>query len=326
MTHDNRPQPPYSTPLLPMPEPDCWGPPTESQKERIKEIFSAGRSSEEFTVVIVHYNKPQETSELLRSIKDWKAQPLAVHVADNSAPHHDWGDWSEFPIPITIHAFTDNPGYGEAVNRIALLGHVTTDFFLILTHETVVGPDVTENLMNAMTSLPEVAVCAPALVYKSKPDRYFSLGGKLSHRGVAKHQGMGTRVSEKESVECLSDYVDWADGSCLLIRTDIFRILHGFDPRYFLYVEEIDFQFRARLTESRVALVSSTRVAQGPGDYPLFLKYRNHLWFTRKLSPSLKPWPVTHHLLRDLIRFLLRREKENPIKVGLEVFRLARLR
>ena len=307
-----------------MPEPDRWGPPTQSQIEQIENILSAGPSSQEFSVIIVHYNKPEETTALLRSIKDWKAQPTAIHLADNSAPHHNWGDWSDFPIPITIHPFPDNPGYGEAVNRIALLGHVTTDLFLILTHETVVGPDVTENLVSTMISLPDAAVCAPALVYKSKPDRYFSLGGKLSHRGVAKHQGMGTRVIRKTPLQITPHRIDWADGSCLLIRTDVFRILHGFDPRYFLYVEEIDFQIRAHLAGARVQLLPHVHVAQEPGDYSLFLKYRNHLWLTTKFSLSLKPWPVALHSLRDLIRFVMGKERENPVRVFGKIRRLSR--
>jgi GT2 family glycosyltransferase len=38
----------------------------------------------------------------------------------------------------------------------------------------------------------------------------------------------------------------WASGACLLICEDIFKKIGGFDPNFFMYLEDVDFSWRAR--------------------------------------------------------------------------------
>jgi GT2 family glycosyltransferase len=40
--------------------------------------------------------------------------------------------------------------------------------------------------------------------------------------------------------------VPWLQGSCLLMRRDLYEQIGGFDPQYFLYVEDVDLCYRIR--------------------------------------------------------------------------------
>jgi GT2 family glycosyltransferase len=45
----------------------------------------------------------------------------------------------------------------------------------------------------------------------------------------------------------------WASGSCMLIRREVIERLHGFDEEsFFMYCDDVDFSWRARLGGSRV--------------------------------------------------------------------------
>jgi len=40
--------------------------------------------------------------------------------------------------------------------------------------------------------------------------------------------------------------VDWVSGACLMVRSDIFRKLTGFDETFFMYIEDMEICFRAK--------------------------------------------------------------------------------
>lgn len=62
-------------------------------------------------------------------------------------------------------------------------------------------------------------------------------------------------------------YPDWTPGICILMRSELFRTLGGFDERYFLYYEDVDLSLRCRLAgrpvvvDTRVKVIHEARFA-----------------------------------------------------------------
>ena len=60
--------------------------------------------------------------------------------------------------------------------------------------------------------------------------------GKIRGRGEPNQPGLFDREAK----------VRWVQGSCFLVKRDIFRKIGGFDENFFVYGEEIDFYWRVR--------------------------------------------------------------------------------
>lgn len=59
--------------------------------------------------------------------------------------------------------------------------------------------------------------------------------------------------------------VDWVSGCCLAVRREVFDELNGFDPGFFLFMEDVDLAHRARAAGHQVIFDPSVRVAHRVG-------------------------------------------------------------
>lgn len=271
---------------------DRWGVPTAETIAALQRMSRAKLPPRRFVVVIIHYENPGEIRELIASIESWSEQPEEVVVVDNSAPKYDLSDLALPGIPVRVVPSPGNPGYGQAANLGIAEVDAKVPYVLLLTQDTRLEANTASALLDTIRSDRLAAVAGPALVYRSKPDRYFSLGGILSQRGETSHASLGTPLSSIPSTDLKTKAVDWVDGACLMLRRDVFRSLKGFDPAYFLYVEEVDYQLRVRLTGHRILINQAARGAQEPGRYPWRLKNKNHKRLTEKFQGHFDKWPV----------------------------------
>jgi len=69
--------------------------------------------------------------------------------------------------------------------------------------------------------------------------------------------GFGGRIFEIDDIKADREIVA-ASSACLLIKKKFFQESNGFDPDFFVYMEGIDFSWRARLLGYKVYLCSTT--------------------------------------------------------------------
>ena len=277
-----------------------WGAPSPETIAHLRELSASHQLARRFVVVIVHYENPDEVKDLVASIQFWSEKPEEVIIADNSHPKFSWQDVELPGIPVTIVPSPGNPGYGQAANLAIATISPQIPYVLLLTQDTRLEHNSSQMLLDTLRSDPYAAVAGPALVYRSKPDTFFSLGGTLSRRGETSHLGLGTPVSTISEEDLHTRSIDWVDGACLMLRVDVFVILHGFDPTYFLYVEEVDYQFRVRLAGHKILVNQNCVGYQEPGRYSWRLRRQNHVRLTKKFSPYLRPWSPVLPFLRKL--------------------------
>jgi GT2 family glycosyltransferase len=160
-----------------------------------------------------------------------------------------------------------NAGYAAAVNAGA--ARVPGRDLLLLNPDIELGdPGAVRVLIDVLAAHRKVGVAAPRLVGEDgRPQptaRRFpsatALLGTLPRLGALGPVRRGLERYHEPSAATRATVVDWVLGAAMLIRRSAFDQVAGWDERFFLYVEDVDFCRRLRRAGWEVAFVPEVEV------------------------------------------------------------------
>ena len=198
------------------------------------------------TTLLVSYN----TKALLTPCLDALDKALApigggeIIVVDNASRDGSAEFLQENRPDVTLIRSKENVGFGRA-NNLAL-GLVKSRFLLLLNTDAFVPPDALVRPLAYMEAHPECGVLGVRLVGRDgEPQpgcRNFPtpLASFWARAGITRRFGGPRMVDDdqwdyRETREC-----DWVPGCYYLIRREVLDRVGLFDPRFFLYYEEVD--------------------------------------------------------------------------------------
>jgi len=138
---------------------------------------------------------------------------------------------------VDVLRLPTNTGFAGGV--AAGLEQVTTDYVVLLNTDAVVSPGW---LAEALKPFADPAVAAVTSKLLLPDGTVQSTGGRLEPNGYG-HD----RTTDSDPGE-----VAYGNGAALALRTRAVRDVHGMDPRYFLYCEDVDLSWRLWLAGHRV--------------------------------------------------------------------------
>lgn len=198
-------------------------------------------------MVIYHSGNAAKTA--LRCLDD-SDLPIQVFVSDNS-PEDPLADQLKWEHPgITVLISQKNSGYAQANN--AVLPYLNSTYHLILNPDVVFAPALLTRMVEYMESHPNVAILTPKVLNPDGTEQF------LPKKQIAVHyllsglfENLGNPFRKWRENFTMADMdvrtpvsVEFATGCFLLIRTEVFLKLDGFDPRFFLYQEDSDLSRR----------------------------------------------------------------------------------
>ena len=154
---------------------------------------------------------------------------------------------------VTLLPQKGNIGFGRANN--AVLPHLRSKYHLIMNPDVTFDPDLLGRMVSYMENHPGIAILTPRVLNEDGTEQYlpkkriavhYLLSGLLEKFG-----GIFRRWRDEFTMADMEVRhpvpVEFATGCFLLIRTDVFLHLKGFDPRFFLYTRT----FRGRMRQTR---------------------------------------------------------------------------
>jgi GT2 family glycosyltransferase len=210
-------------------------------------------------VVIVNWNSRDDLAACLESLQTQTHRDLEVVVVDNGSSDGS-ADMvrQRFPESVLL-AETENLGFAEACNRgIAL---TTTEWVAMLNNDATADPRWAEALSSAASAAPpDCGILQSVLVFMERADTINSTGIDLTRYGGGKDRREGSRYPQTlpdEEIFCATA------GAAAYRRSMLedLKLPSGyFDRRHFMYYEDLDLGWRARLHGFRARLVPASVV------------------------------------------------------------------
>lgn len=257
------------------------------------------------SIVILNWNGRHFLEKFLPGIIKY-SEGASIWVADN-ASNDDSIDFVKNHYPqIKILVNKSNLGFAGGYNEA--LKHIESRYYVILNSDI----EVTEGWLNPLIEVLEydnkIVACQPKLLDYNKRD-YFEYagasGGFIDRYGFPFCRGRVFMQLEKDQGQYQDSIpVFWASGACLVIRSEAFHAVGGFDDSFFAHMEEIDLCWRLQNQGGQIVCVPrSTIFHVGGGTLPRKNSRKTYLNFRNNYLILYKNYPRKH--LRLILTFRL---------------------
>jgi GT2 family glycosyltransferase len=197
-------------------------------------------------ILIVSYNSRSDLETVLRSLTETAPTvPHEIVVVDNastdSTPTYIRERWPG----VRLIASESNLGFAHA-NNLGIR-NTSSELVLLVNPDTIVSGSDVDQLVSVLESQPDVAVVGPRIVdgtgraelsFGAMISPWAELRQKVLVRG--NDRGVSPITAIVDRMTRRTRRVDWVSGACLLIRRQDLDQVGGFDPRFFMYAEDVD--------------------------------------------------------------------------------------
>lgn len=212
-------------------------------------------STAEISISVVSHGQIDLIENLLHDIDEHcRTVPIELILTLNLEETLPFAtDSFSFPIKV-VRNYTPQ---GFAANHNQAFVHATGRYFCVMNPDIRLGDNPFPALLACLQDI-SVGVAAPLVLGESGAGedsaRRFPSPFRILCKAIGKCKGSDYVVEDAIL------FPDWVGGMFMLFRHDLFKLLGGFDRRFFLYYEDVDLCARIRLQGYEVALCPGARV------------------------------------------------------------------
>jgi len=262
--------------------------------------------------VILNYNGFEDTNNCINSLKKIDYPNIKIIIVDNASTDGSYEklkqEFSEIPVVVTEF----NMGYTGGMNagaKFALKNE--TDYILLSNNDMLYEKDFLTVLVQKMEYDHRIGIVSPKVLYMHDKNMIYCAGADFKPfrcGAVNMFKGMSAHEYGNEQREISS-----AEGSCLLIRKDVFDKAGFYNDKYFIYFEDIDFSDRVRkyfkiFYEPRSIVYHKTGAGLTWQDFSPFYYYyfsRNRLIYFSKFNFFVKTYVVIYSILNSIAKSIV---------------------
>ncbi len=204
--------------------------------------------SVDLSIVIVSYNTKVLMLDCLRSVfESTREIRFEVIVVDNNSKDETVDAvHAEYPS-VRLIVNQENRGFSKAVNQALAVS--SGRYLLMLNSDTRVLKQALDRMAACLDGEPEIGAVGckqwtgDGQLYQSC-FHFPSVHDHLRHAAFFRKLAPAWQeaLAAEQAIDCAkSQDVDWINGACLMVRTDLMKLCGGLDEGYFMYFEDVDF-------------------------------------------------------------------------------------
>jgi GT2 family glycosyltransferase len=273
-------------------------------------------------VVIVNWNSGVQLRACIDSIAHHGAGLVGkTIIVDNGSI--DGSDLVADSRPgVSLIRAGENLGFGRACNRGA--SHARSEFLLFLNPDAALQANTLQTAMDFMTDPVNSAIAICGVQLKDDSGHVARSCTRFPRElGLVAHAVGLTRLVPRWGY-FMADWshaetreVDHVIGAFFLVRRRVFEQIGGFDERFFLYLEDLDFSYRARKVGFRSVYLAGTQAFHAGGGTSKQVKARRLFYSLRsRLLYAFKHFSWAGALLVLLATVLIEPLSRSALALG----------
>jgi GT2 family glycosyltransferase len=278
------------------------------------------------SIIILTTDALAMTKEQLQDVARLRTEGISAEclVVDNGSVDGTEAGISDYRLKNMDYRFIEsgaNLGFAGG-NNVGIKDVISRgfDYVILMNNDLILPRDLVVKLVNYMQKNPSVGLASPKMYfapgYEFHKERYkkselgkvlWYAGGLIDWKNIySSHRGVDEIDHGQYDDSCETDF---ANGSCMIIRSEVIRKVGHLDESLFLYWEDADFSQRLKKSGYKVMYFPGTylwhkvSVSTGGSGSPSndYFLIRNRFYFAMRYAGLRARFAV----LRDTFRLLL---------------------
>lgn len=276
-------------------------------------------------IIVLNWKQPKLTIDTVNSLLNIKHSSFdfKILLTDNGSPDNSINQFDDKyrnnPY-VKILNTNKNLGYSGG-NNYAIQYSIkhSYDLTLLINNDVIVDPNFLEIIISYIKKQKITGIFGPKIYfakgYEYHKDRYkkselgnviWSAGGKMDWQNII-GSNIGVDEVDQGQFDQINSNIDFISGCCMLIDNKIINQIGMLDDRYFMYLEDVDFCQRAKLSNFPLIYIPSSKIwhinsgsSKSGGDLHDYFITRNRIIFSFKYASLRTKFAIYREALKTL--------------------------
>jgi GT2 family glycosyltransferase len=256
-----------------------------------------GKFMAQVSIIILTYNSAQHIDKLLKSLDSFR-DDAEILIVDNASTDETVKIARKFGEKVKVYETGGNMGFAKGINFGS--EKAKGEYLLFINPDSIFKKGSLIDMISVLEENEKAAVVGGKMISESgvserSAGKFFNLWETLLIV-LGLDEKLGVRFSPDKLTK-----VDFVSGGFMMVKSNIFKRLSGFDENFFMYVEDMEFCYRVKKAELETYFTPAVAIShKGQGSsnrtFAVVNIYKGIIYFYKKHKGNFQ-----YNIVRSLL-------------------------